>query len=160
MNDRIRISDSDRDRAASRLRDHYAEGRLTAEELDERITAALNARTAGDLRKVMADLPSSGPSQPDPNLSPFAGPPWAYRRRGPRLLPLALLIVFAALLLPGAGWALFAFLKVILLLWLMIALVGVFAAFRFRRRVRRAFRNRGVPLEWHGWGAWRDRRDQ
>ena len=159
MNDRIRISDTDRDRAASRLREHYAEGRLTAEELDERITATLNARTAGDLRKVMADLPSSGPSQPGPNLPPFAGPTWAYRRRGPRLLPLALLIVFAALLLPGSGWVLFGFLKVLLLLWLLVALVGVFAAFRFRRRVRRAFRDRGVPLEWHGWGPWRDGRD-
>jgi uncharacterized membrane protein len=159
MNDRIRISDTDRDRAASRLRDHYAEGRLTAEELDERVTAALNARTAGDLRKVMADLPSSGPSQPGPNLPPFAGAPWAYRRRGPRLLPLALFILFALLLLPGGGLVLFGILKLLLLLWLLVALVGVVAAFRFRHRVRRAFRDRGVPLQWHGWDAWRDGRD-
>ena len=55
--DRIRISDRDRERATARLCDHFAEGRLTREELDERITAALNARTAGDLRRVMADLP-------------------------------------------------------------------------------------------------------
>ncbi len=160
MNDRIRISDSDRESAASRLRDHYAEGRLTAEELDERITATLNARTAGDLRRVMADLP--GPAQPDPQQQPpFSAPPWAFRRRrGPRLLPLALFILFAALLLPGGGFVLFAFLKVLLLIWLVIALVGVFAAFRFRHRVRGAFRDRGdrgdrgVPG--HGWGPWRD----
>lgn len=157
MNDRIRISDSDRESAASRLRDHYAEGRLTAEELDERITATLNARTAGDLRRVMADLP--GPAQPDPQQQPpFSAPPWAFRRRrGPRLLPLALFFLFAALLLPGGGFVLFAFLKVLLLIWLVIALVGVFAAFRFRHRVRRAFRDRGdrgVPG--HGWGPWRD----
>ena len=55
--DRMRISDRDRERATARLRDSFAEGRLTREELDERIAAALNARTAGDLRRVTADLP-------------------------------------------------------------------------------------------------------
>lgn len=57
VDDRIRISDADRDRAAARLRDHFAEGRLTREELDERVIATLTARTAGELRRVMADLP-------------------------------------------------------------------------------------------------------
>ena len=57
VDDRIRISDADREHAAARLRDHFAEGRLTRAELDERITAMLTARTAGDLRRVMADLP-------------------------------------------------------------------------------------------------------
>ncbi|HKA95790.1 MAG TPA: DUF1707 domain-containing protein, partial [Streptosporangiaceae bacterium] len=41
MDDRIRVSDADRDRVAARLRDHFAEGRLTQDELDERISAAL-----------------------------------------------------------------------------------------------------------------------
>jgi DNA-binding PadR family transcriptional regulator len=57
VDDRIRISDADRERAVAQLRDHFAEGRLTREELDERIMAALTARTAGDLRLVKADLP-------------------------------------------------------------------------------------------------------
>ncbi len=60
--DRIRISDHDREHATARLSDHFAEGWLTREELDERITAALNARTAGDLRRVMADLPEPAPA--------------------------------------------------------------------------------------------------
>jgi hypothetical protein len=55
--DRIRVSDRDRERATAQLRESFAEGRLTREELDERIAAALNARTAGDLRRVTADLP-------------------------------------------------------------------------------------------------------
>jgi DNA-binding PadR family transcriptional regulator len=55
--DRIRVSDQDREQATVRLRDSFAQGRLTREELDERITAALNARTVGDLRRVTADLP-------------------------------------------------------------------------------------------------------
>jgi DNA-binding PadR family transcriptional regulator len=57
VDDRIRISDADRECAAAQLRDHFAEGRLTRAELDERIVVTLTARTAGDLRRVMADLP-------------------------------------------------------------------------------------------------------
>ena len=52
-----RVSDLDRERATVRLRDSFAEGRLTREELDERITAALTARTVRDLRRLTADLP-------------------------------------------------------------------------------------------------------
>ena len=49
--DRIRVSDADRDRAAARLREHFADGRLSSDELDERIAAALTAKTAGDVRR-------------------------------------------------------------------------------------------------------------
>jgi len=55
--DRIRVSDRDRERAIARLRDSFAEGRLTREELEERITAALSAQAVGDLRRITADLP-------------------------------------------------------------------------------------------------------
>jgi len=55
--DRIRVSDRDRERAIARLRESFAEGRLTREELDDRITAALDAQTVGDLRLITADLP-------------------------------------------------------------------------------------------------------
>jgi hypothetical protein len=158
MNDRMRISDSDRERATARLRDHYAEGRLTADELDERITAALSARTVGDLRRVMADLPDSSMAQPGPAMPPFAPPPWALRRRGPRLLPLVLVMLVAALLLPG-GWVFFAFLKLILLFWLAVALVGMITAARFRRRVRRALRTRGNRLDDPAWRDGSARRD-
>ncbi|MGH3398916.1 MAG: DUF1707 SHOCT-like domain-containing protein, partial [Streptosporangiaceae bacterium] len=61
-NDRIRVSDADRERVTARLRDHYAEGRLSAEEMEERISAALSAKTVGDLRQVMADLPEPEPA--------------------------------------------------------------------------------------------------
>jgi hypothetical protein len=63
MNDRFRVSDADRDRVAGLLRDHYAEGRLSADELDERLTAALEAKTSGELRRVLADLPGPGPDR-------------------------------------------------------------------------------------------------
>jgi Domain of unknown function (DUF1707)/2TM domain len=54
----LRVSDRERDEVATLLRDHAAEGRLTAEELDERLGAALAARTGSDLDAVLADLPA------------------------------------------------------------------------------------------------------
>ena len=138
MDDRIRVSDTDRDHVTARLRDHFAEGRLTSGELDERISAALSARTFGDLRRVMADLPGPVPVPPAKAQHPqWAGPPWLARRRGPRLLPLALLVLLAALLMPGGGWLLFAFIKLILVFWLVTCLAGIFAVSRFRRHVYR-----------------------
>ena len=62
----LRVSDADREHVTARLREHFAEGRLTREELDERITAALNAKTFGDLRRIMADLPGTVPGRLDP----------------------------------------------------------------------------------------------
>ena len=62
MDDHFRTSDADRDRAAALLRDHFAAGRLTPEELDTRLAAALNAKTLGDLRCVLADLPVPAPA--------------------------------------------------------------------------------------------------
>ncbi|MFB7948314.1 DUF1707 domain-containing protein [Kitasatospora phosalacinea] len=54
----LRASDADRERVADLLRDAYAEGRLTADEHGERIEAAYNARTFGELEPLTRDLPS------------------------------------------------------------------------------------------------------
>ena len=54
---RIRASDADRDRAAALLREHHAAGRLTAEEFGERLDAALDAKTLGEIDDLLADLP-------------------------------------------------------------------------------------------------------
>jgi hypothetical protein len=63
MDDRFRVSDADRDRVTASLRDHFAAGRLTAEELDGRLAAALSAQTFGDLRWVLAGLPQTAPAE-------------------------------------------------------------------------------------------------
>jgi hypothetical protein len=151
MNDRIRVSDADRERVAARLREHYAEGRLSSEDLEERISTTLGAKTFGDLRHVMADLPE--PAQ----VPPYArqAPPWAPRRRaayrrGPRLWPLALFALIAALVIPGAGWLFLAFFKIILLFWLVACVAGIFAVARFRRHVRRHWQS-GDDSHWHQW---------
>jgi hypothetical protein len=54
----LRASDADRELIAERLRQAAAEGRLLAEELEERLGAALSARTYGELDAVVADLPA------------------------------------------------------------------------------------------------------
>ena len=40
----LRVSDTDRDRAAEVLREAHAQGRITADELDERLTSVYTAR--------------------------------------------------------------------------------------------------------------------
>jgi hypothetical protein len=53
----IRISDADRERAAARLQQALAEGRITLDELEERLTVVYAARYAADLLPPFADLP-------------------------------------------------------------------------------------------------------
>lgn len=53
----LRVSDADRDRALAELSKAYQAGRITSEELDERSTQALTARTGRQLRVPLADLP-------------------------------------------------------------------------------------------------------
>ncbi|MET8156864.1 DUF1707 domain-containing protein [Sphaerisporangium sp. NPDC005289] len=98
--DDLRIGDAERDEVMAALREHFAQGRLTHEELDERLDTALAARTAGELRRVTADLPfparraaaeGDHPAMDGPR-GPWAGPggPWAGPRgpwAGPRPRP-------------------------------------------------------------------------
>ena len=54
----LRASDADRERAIAHLRSASGEGRLTFEELSERVERADAARTAGELAELTADLPA------------------------------------------------------------------------------------------------------
>ena len=56
----LRASHEDRDRVVELLRVSAGDGRLTAEELDERLELAMTARTYGELAKLVADLPAAG----------------------------------------------------------------------------------------------------
>ncbi|HME65269.1 MAG TPA: DUF1707 domain-containing protein [Streptosporangiaceae bacterium] len=56
----LRASHEDRDRVVELLRVSAGDGRLTAEELDERLELAMTARTYGELAKLVADLPADG----------------------------------------------------------------------------------------------------
>jgi hypothetical protein len=58
--DRLRASHEDRDRVIEMLRVAAGDGRLTSEELDERVEIAFSARTYGELAALTRDLPASG----------------------------------------------------------------------------------------------------
>lgn len=52
----MRASDADRDRVMDVLREAVGDGRLTAEEFEERLEAAMSSRTFGELAELTADL--------------------------------------------------------------------------------------------------------
>jgi Domain of unknown function (DUF1707) len=64
----LRISDTDRDRAAEVIREAHAQGRITVDELDERLSSVYAAKTEADLVPVTRDLPAT----PDPRPAAMA----------------------------------------------------------------------------------------
>jgi hypothetical protein len=56
----LRVSHEDRDEVAEALRVAAGDGRLSSDELDERLERALTARTYDDLAVLVADLPPAG----------------------------------------------------------------------------------------------------
>jgi len=65
----LRASHDDRDRVVEELRVSAGDGRLTAEELDERLEQAMTARTYGELARLVADLPAQGPMAAPPSAA-------------------------------------------------------------------------------------------
>ncbi|MCP2335990.1 DUF1707 SHOCT-like domain-containing protein [Actinomadura rupiterrae] len=86
--DALRVGDAERDAVALALHEHFAAGRIDRGELDERLGAALAARTLADLRHVVRDLPEPN-GLPAPEREPVAVPvsfgpgPFGHGRRGP-----------------------------------------------------------------------------
>jgi hypothetical protein len=64
----VRIGDAERDAAMVQLREHFVAGRLTFDELTERIDGALTAKTQRHIDQLMADLPR--PPRKAPRASP------------------------------------------------------------------------------------------
>jgi hypothetical protein len=102
----IRASDQDRDAVAQRLQQAFAERRLDDDEFDERMRAALTARTGADLDKLTADLPAPAPGGTPP-VAPVPSPGRrviAYKssiRRGGRWrVPER----FTSVVYKGSGW--------------------------------------------------------
>jgi hypothetical protein len=60
----LRIGDAERDAAADLLGEHFVAGRLTLDELNERLESVLRAKTQEDIAAVMDDLPT--PRRPPP----------------------------------------------------------------------------------------------
>lgn len=93
----MRISDAERDSAASILRDAAGDGRLDLEELDERLSAVYAAKTYGDLEPITRDLPSGpSPAPAAPRGDRIGGKPTSsnaiaimsgFERKGPWVVP-------------------------------------------------------------------------
>ena len=109
-----RAGDADREATSERLRRHHAEGRLDADEFQERVERCYQAKTVGELDQLVTDLPpeptSEGrfhlrrlrmvPSSPDRDrdrgdLRRDRRPPWSFRvlALDPTLLPVPVLRV-------------------------------------------------------------------
>lgn len=56
----MRVGDAEREAAAAEVREHFASGRLTQDELNQRLDQTFAAKTRGDLNAVFTDLPSAG----------------------------------------------------------------------------------------------------
>jgi uncharacterized membrane protein len=94
----LRIGDAEREQAAAALGEHYAAGRLTAEEHSERLDRIWSARTRGELGPVFDDLPV--PHGPRPAATGSSAPPpsWAGRPPARRGVPGPLVAVLVVLL--------------------------------------------------------------
>lgn len=104
--DTLRASDQDREWVADRLRNAAAEGRLLAEELEDRLGSVFSARTYGQLDKLVADLPA-------PRQRPGHDLPLWVRASFAVALALAALVVVAltALIIIGlaSAWLVWVF---------------------------------------------------
>ncbi len=92
----LRISDADRDAALAELSEHF-HGRLTSDELDERIGRAIRARTGQDLADLMADLPAARRPGGGSGIRPGAGAAPASRRTPATAVIIIVVVVAAAL---------------------------------------------------------------
>jgi hypothetical protein len=93
----LRVSHEDRDKVAEQLRVAAGDGRLTADELDERLETALTARTYGELEVLLVDLPTSPGAMPAPaaeakDLVHLKITHGMIRRDGPWAVPRRLLV--------------------------------------------------------------------
>lgn len=131
MTPEIRIGDAEREAAVAALGEHFAAGRLTKDEYDERADVAWAARTHADIRPLFADLPAPGVRTPDPRSPATPDVPTdRSRRHGPRLpvVPLVLVVIGLVLLTHGP--------------WLLFLVVGLFCWSRWSRSTR------PVPPTW------------
>ena len=164
----LRIGDAEREAAAASLREHYAQGRLTLEEFNERLDAAYKATTQSQLNLITRDLPhAAAPSAPLPVSSiPGGGRERAREDYGPRGARVRL-GMFPAIIAALAAWLLIFELhlrafpwpgKLAVFLAILAAIRGVlrrvFGFGRGRSRVgRRGPGGRGGRYSGGSWGG-------
>jgi hypothetical protein len=140
--DYLRVGDAERDAMTASLHEHFAQGRLTSDELEERLSATLTARTVGDLRAIDHDLPRP----PEPSAETEHWRPHFPPGRRPRFLfAIPFLIGFFILMAVShdggpshhhPDWALFGVARFLFVLFLL----GMFFRFARHRRHHRHHR--------------------
>jgi Domain of unknown function (DUF1707) len=83
----VRVSDAERDAVAAQLREHFAQGRLSMDELNERLDRVFASRTNLELASVTSDLPYTAPHGVLPsdgvrNAGPTRSSQWGGPYRG------------------------------------------------------------------------------
>lgn len=113
----LRASDAERDAVASELGQHFQDGRLDQAEFDQRVTAAIAAKTRRDLDELLTDLPRASAGQPGwaasepdqagaPGTAPWHSASPGLTRGRPRVLALLPLLAAAVVIggLLTGGW--------------------------------------------------------
>lgn len=113
----LRASDADRDATVDRLHRAATEGRIGSDELEQRVSVALKARTYAELDATVADLPSQ-PRKASRSRHP-AVPVARWTVRSIRANPMLLLV-----LLPGVALT-FALLVAVTLIWAVLVVVAM-----------------------------------
>ncbi|WP_341865397.1 DUF1707 SHOCT-like domain-containing protein [Kitasatospora cheerisanensis] len=90
----IRVGAAERDAAADRLQQAYAEERISREEMEQRLQQALTAATRAELDLVTADLPAGRPAEDD-SAATIATAGGRIVRRGPWRVPRKLTVASA-----------------------------------------------------------------
>ena len=148
---RMRAGTTDRQAAVDRLTRHFTEGRLNAEEFDDRVGRAYAATYLDELPELLADLPegrsdsrrgpgSAGGPWPANSGEPWAAKPWDGPRRPPPPIFAALSVVFLLALMFTIGAVTHGFFP-FPLLWL--GLVALFVTRGHRRRALSGGERRG-----------------
>jgi uncharacterized membrane protein len=119
----IRIGDAERDRAVAALGDHFAAGRLTNEEFEQRMEQAIQARFNDDLEPLFIDLPRTVEPHGEPNSQPRSDIPLAWAAMF-WLAPLFVISAVVAAIVLSAPW----------LVWIFLWMFLITGLFRHRRR--------------------------
>jgi len=119
----LRIGDTERDRAVAALGDHFAAGRLTNEEFEQRMEQAIKARFNDDLEPLFVDLPHTVEPHVEPKSQQHSDIPLAWAAMF-WLAPLFVITAVVAAVVLTAPW----------LVWIFLWMFLITGLVRHRRR--------------------------
>ena len=119
----LRIGDAERDRAIAALGDHFAAGRLSTEEFEQRMDQAIKARYNDDLEPLFVDLPRTAEPTHGAEVAASGRMPLAWSAMF-WLAPLLVICAVVAAVVLSAPW----------LVWIFLWMFLITGLFRHRRR--------------------------